>query len=106
MSLEAAQASVLAKTRSDGNSSHRSLRPMVDIVTVVLAIASIAFAYQQKLDSSDLEKRTAELEKQAVAILDSTSTGYVADFPHSIPVITKVVQGACADLDIIIDVPG
>jgi hypothetical protein len=106
MSLEAAQASVLAKTRLERSSSHRSLRPMVDIVTIVLAIASIAFAYKQKLDSSDLEKRTSELEKQAAAILDGTSTGYVAEFPHSIPVITKVVQGACTDLDISIDVPG
>lgn len=106
MSLEAAQASVLAKTRSDRGSSRKSLRPTIDIVTIILAIASIAFAYKQKLDSSDLEKKTAELEINVSDILGATSTGYVANFPHSIPVITKVVQGACTDLDIMIDVPG
>jgi hypothetical protein len=102
MSLEAAQASVLARTprtspeRSD---DHKTLRPTVDVVTIVLAIASVAFAYKQKLDSSDLEVKT-------LAILNSTSTGYVAEFPRSIPVITNIVQGACSDLSVMIDVPG
>jgi hypothetical protein len=103
MSLEAAQASALARTRAERISNHqhndKPLRPMVDIVTIVLAIASIAFAYKQKLDSSDLKDKTEIL-------LDSASTRYVAEFPHSIPVITSIVQGTCSDLSVMIDVPG
>jgi hypothetical protein len=99
MSLEAAQASVLARTPSERGTNHKPFRHMVDIVTVVLAIASIAFAYKQKLDSSDLKDKTEIL-------LDSASTRYVAEFPHSIPVITNIVQGACSDLSVMIDVPG
>jgi hypothetical protein len=100
MSLEAAQASVLARTPSERRSyTPKPLRPMVDIMTIMLAIASIAFAYKQKLDSSDLKDKTEIL-------LDSASTRYVAEFPHSIPVITNIVQGTCSDLSIMIDVPG
>src|SRR5882672_269382 len=102
MGIEAAQASVLARTRVEGNSRnshHKPLPPVVDVVTIVLAIASIAFAYVQKLDSSELKDKTEFL-------LNSTSTRYVAEFPHSIPIITNIVQGACSDLSIVIDVPG
>src|ERR1700691_6293933 len=102
MSLEEAQASVLArtsKTSPEGSDDHKTLRPMVDVVTIILAIASVAFAYVQKRDSSELKVKT-------LAILNSTSTGYVAEFPRSIPVITNIVQGACGDLSITIDVPG
>jgi hypothetical protein len=102
MSLEEAQASVLArtsKTSPEGSDDHKTLRPMVDVVTIILAIASVAFAYAQKRDSSELKVKT-------LAILNSTSTGYVAEFPRSIPVITNIVQGACGDLSITIDVPG
>jgi hypothetical protein len=99
MSLEAAQASVLARTKPEKSTNHKPLRPMVDIVTIVLAIASIAFAYKQKLDSSELKDKT-------VLLLNTASTRYVAEFPHSIPVITNIVQGTCSDLSVMIDVPG
>jgi hypothetical protein len=99
MSLEAAQASVLARSKSERSSNHKPFRPMVDIVTIVLAIASIVFAYKQKLDSSELRDKTE-------IILDAASTRYVAEFPHSIPVITNIVQGTCSDLSVMIDVPG
>ncbi len=99
MSLEAAQASVLARTKPEKSTNHKPLRPMVDIVTIVLAIASIAFAYKQKLDSSELKDKT-------VLLLNTASTRYAAEFPHSIPVITNIVQGTCSDLSVMIDVPG
>jgi len=98
-SLEAAQARILATMPHEKASIRIRLRPILDGVTVLLAIASIIFAYVQKLDSRDLKNKTELL-------LGSVTTGYIAEFPQSIPAITKIVQGTCSDLSIMADVPG
>jgi hypothetical protein len=98
-SLEAAQASILARTKPGQGTLRIPLRPAVDIVTIALAIASIAFAYLQKVDS-------AKLKSDTKLLMGSATTGYVAEFPYSIPVITKIVQGACGELSVMADVPG
>jgi hypothetical protein len=98
-SIEAAQARILATTPHEKMKIRFQLRPVLDAVTVILAVASIIFAYVQKLDSRELKNKTEFL-------LGSVTTGYVAEFPNNIPAITKIVDGTCADLSLMVDFPG
>lgn len=97
--VEAAQARILATTPHARMKIRLQLRPLLDGVTVLLAVASIIFAYVQKMDSRELKNKTEFL-------LGSVTTGYIAEFPESIPVITKIIQGTCADLSVMADLPG
>jgi hypothetical protein len=98
-SVEAAQARILATTPHEKANIQFRWRPFLDGITVLLAVASIIFAYVQKLDSRELKNKTE-------FILGSVTTGYIAEFPKSIPAITTILQGACADLSIMVDLPG
>jgi hypothetical protein len=98
-SIEAAQARILATTPHEKVKIRLQLRPLLDAVTVLLAVASIIFAYVQKLDSRELKNKTEYL-------LGSVTTGYIAEFPKSIPAITKIVDGTCAELSLMVDLPG
>ncbi len=98
-SAEAAQARILATTPHEKVEIRLAWRHLLDGVTMILAIASIIFAYVQKLDSSQLKDSTKQL-------LGSVTTGYIAEFPESIPVITGIVQHTCGELSIMADLPG
>jgi hypothetical protein len=98
-SVEAAQARILATAPHTKMKFRLQPRSFLDGVTVLLALASIIFAYVQKMDSRELKNRTEFL-------LGSVTTGYIAEFPESIPVITKIVQGTCAELSVMADLPG
>lgn len=97
--LEAAQARVLASTPRDEPTISFRWRSILDGLTVLLAIASIFFAYVQKLDSRELKNTTETLVRSA-------TTGYIAEFPQSIPAITRIAQGTCSELSIMADLPG
>jgi hypothetical protein len=99
---EAAQAPVLARQVRNIEATEKpesSIRPLIDGLSIVLAVVSIVFALVQKVESGHLMEDTQKLVKEA-------TTGFAGEFPRSIPTITGIVQGGCEHTQIMADVPG
>ena len=68
-------------------------------VTFVLAIVAIVFAVKQYFDSRALVEKVE-------GILQTASTRYVDLFPEDIPGIREIISRTCANLDIMVSIPG
>lgn len=75
------------------------MKKFIEILTSILAIVAIVFAIVQFSDSRHLIQKVEEL-------LGTASTRYVDEFPQDISGIQDVMTGTCAELDIMVSIPG
>ena len=79
--------------------TRRLYKAFFEPVTFVLAIVAIGFALKQYSDSR-------ELVDKVQGTLGAASTRYIDAFPEDISGIREIISGTCADLDIMVSVPG
>jgi hypothetical protein len=79
--------------------TRRLYKAFFEPVTFVLAIVAIGFALKQYFDAR-------ELVNKVEGILGAASTRYIDAFPEDISGIREIVSRTCADLDIMVSIPG
>jgi hypothetical protein len=111
VSLEGIQARILAEQVPRSSSPPFKwhwphIRLFVDMASLLLAVTAIVYAHIQRNDSENLLTKSTAVQENTQRLVAGMTTRYVAPFPASMDTIAAMIRTTCAQLDVMVDVPG